>query len=159
VTAGRPARRPQGIFQQGIPRQGIPQQGVDDFGKVTPRVRLGHDRIRAFGEMGITARRQDRNGRGGGLASKPPDELGPIHDRHHHVGHHQVGPRLGHRPQRGGSIAGIGNHMTSPLEDPPEQEPMGRFVVNDQDLGQPRRRSPTGCYQNATEHTLKVTTR
>jgi hypothetical protein len=103
--------------------------------------------IRAFGQMGITARGQDRNVRGAGLAAQPPDELSTIHYRHHHVGHHQVGPRLGHRLKRGGTIASIGNHMPSPLEDPPEHEPMGRFVVNDQDLGQPGRPSPhTGCY-------------
>jgi hypothetical protein len=52
------------------------------------------------------------------------------------IGHHQVGRRLGHRPQRGGPVASIKNLMPSPFEDPPEQEPMGRFVVNDQYLAQ-----------------------
>ena len=60
------------------------------------------------------------------------DKLRAVHDRHHHVGHHQIRCRLPHGLQRCGAISGIAHFMPGPLEDPPEQKPLVRFVIDHQ---------------------------
>jgi PAS domain S-box-containing protein len=77
--------------------------------------------------------------RGRGVTPQAADELHATHDRHHHVGHHQIRRRLPHGPQRSGAIGGIAHLMPSPLEDSPEQETLVRFIIDDQD---PRHAAP-----------------
>jgi hypothetical protein len=106
--------------------------------------------------MGITACRQNRNGRRGGLVSQPPDEFSATHDRHHHVGHHQIGRRLGYHTQRGAAITSIGYLIPGSLEDPPEKDPMNQFVVNNEDLAQLDMPPPHGPLLNVAYFTRKV---
>jgi hypothetical protein len=60
--------------------------------------------------------------------------------------HHQIERRLAHRLQRGGTITDIENRVPSPLQDPAEQCPLGRFVVDHENPGQPRRRPSAIAY-------------
>jgi hypothetical protein len=99
--------------------------------------------------MPVPAHRQDRDSRGGRIGPQPPDELDPIHYRHHDVGDHQVRRRLTRQSQSSRSITGFDHIVAGPLENPPEQEPLVRFVVDHQDAGQSpapvRRERGTHC--------------
>ena len=100
---------------------------------MAPLIRLGHDRVRGTRKMGLPGRGQNRDVRRRGVIPQTADKLHATHDRHHHVGDHQIRWRLPHGPQRSGAIPGIAHFMPGPLEDPPQQETLVRFVIDHQD--------------------------
>src|ERR1700734_1041236 len=72
---------------------------------------------------------------GGRVGAQAPDQLAPVHYRHHHVRHHQLWRRLAHGLQGLRPMTRIGHLMPGLLEDPPKYEAQVWLVINDQDPG------------------------